>query len=112
MSAELYAIILLIFRFISVALIIDVIYKQVQLRRRPIKDKRAEVLRRDMYKLSIVALLLNVIPIAVDILTLFGMSSRPDQVSLVSVFYVFSYSLGTLTLTTIIYRMYRKSLDY
>jgi hypothetical protein len=112
MPAELYAAILLILRFVSVALIIDVINKQLILRRRPIKDRRAGVLRRDMYKLSLIALALNIVPIIVDVLTLLGMSNRPANVSLVSVFYVFSYSLGTLALTLIIYRMYRKSLDY
>lgn len=112
MPAELYALILLILRIISVALIVNVIHKQTILRKRPIKDARAGILRKDMYKLTLVALAMNIVPIMVDVLALLGHTTRTNNISWVSVAYVFSYSVGSLTLTRIIYKMYRKSLEY
>lgn len=112
MPAELYAALLLVFRVVSVTLIVDVIIKQRELKKRPIADTKAAVLREDMYKLTIVALAMNFIPIIVDVLTIVGIGSRPDIIPWPSVIYMFSYSFGTLALTSIIYRMYRKSLEY
>lgn len=110
MSTVLYAVILLIFRVISMSLIIDVIKKQRQLRKRPIKDHKVVSLREDMYKLAILAMAMNIIPIIVDVLTLFSFTTRPATINVVSVVYMFSYSFGTLLLTGIIWRMYRDSL--
>lgn len=110
MSVILYATILLIFRFLSMSLIIDVIRKQRTLRKRPIKSKAAASLREDMYRLAILAMGMNIIPIVVDVLTLVGQTTRPSIINGVSVLYMFSYSIGTLLLTGIIWRMYKDSL--
>lgn len=117
MSVTLYAIILLIFRGISVVLIIDVIRKQRQLRKRPISSlatdeqrRRAALLREEMYKLAVIALGVNFVPILVDVLTAVSITTRPDTIGLVSVVYMFSYAFGTLLLTGIIWRMYRDAL--
>lgn len=112
MPAELYALILLVFRIIAVSLLVNVIDKQIKLRKRPIRDKRAQVLREEMLQLTLVALAMNIIPIVVDVLALFGRTTRSSNISWLSVAYVFSYSIGSLVLTRIIYRMYRKSLEY
>lgn len=111
MPVEIYAIILLALRLFSVLGIIDVIRKQRILKRRPIRDLRAAILRNDMYKLTWVALAMNLIPITVDVLTLMDYGSRPPTISWITVSYVFNSSLGTLALTAIIYRMYRKALE-
>ena len=110
MPVELYALMLLIFRIVSVGLIVDVIRKQIELRRRPIGNKEAKQLREDMYKLAITALALNIIPILVDVFTIFGITTRPNTVGIISIIYMLSYASGTLLLTGIIWRMYRKSL--
>ena len=110
MPVELYALMLLIFRIVSVGLIVDVIRKQIELRRRPIGNKEAKQLREDMYKLAITALALNIIPILVDVFTIFGITTRPNTVGIISVIYMLSYVSGTLLLTGIIWRMYRKAL--
>lgn len=110
MPVTLYALLLLIFRFISMALIIDVIKKQRQLRKRPIKSKKAATLREDMYRLALVAMGVNVVPIAVDLLTIINVTTRPDIINPVSVVYMFSYAFGTLILTFIIWRMYKGAL--
>ena len=110
MPVELYALMLLIFRIVSVGLIVDVIRKQIELRRRPIGNKEAKQLREDMYKLAITALALNIIPILVDVFTIFGITTRPNTVSIISIIYMLSYVSGTLLLTGIIWRMYRKAL--
>lgn len=110
MSVTLYVVILLIFHFVSMSLIIDVIRKQRTLRKRPIKNKAASSLRDDMYRLAIVAMAVNIIPIMVDVLTIFSFTTRPSTINPVSVVYMFSYPIGTLLLTGIIWRMYRDSL--
>ena len=110
MPVELYALMLLIFRIVSVGLIVDVIRKQIELRRRPIGNKEAKQLREDMYKLAITALALNIIPILVDVFTIFGITTRPNTVGIISIIYMLSYASGTLLLTGIIWRMYRKAL--
>ena len=110
MPVELYALMLLIFHIVSVGLIVDVIRKQIELRRRPIGNKEAKQLREDMYKLAITALALNIIPILVDVFTIFGITTRPNTVGIISIIYMLSYVSGTLLLTGIIWRMYRKAL--
>ena len=110
MPVELYALMLLIFHIVSVGLIVDVIRKQIELRRRPIGNKEAKQLREDMYKLAITALALNIIPILVDVFTIFGITTRPNTVGIISIIYMLSYASGTLLLTGIIWRMYRKAL--
>ena len=117
MSVAVYALLLLIFRAVSVVLIIDVIRKQRQLRKRPIsrnstneQRRRAALLREDMYKLAIIALGVNFVPIIVDVLSVISITARPDTIHPVSVLYMFSYAFGTLLLTGIIWRMYRDAL--
>lgn len=110
MSVTLYAIILLLFRAVSMTLIVDVIKKQLELRKRPIRNKKAALLREDMYKLAVVALGVNIVPVMVDVLTIFSFTARPDTIHPVSVLYMFSYGVGTLLLTGIIWRMYRDAL--
>ena len=110
MPVEVYALMLLIFRIVSVGLIVDVIRKQIELRRRSIANKEAKQLREDMYKLAITALALNIIPILVDVFTIFGITTRPNTVGIISIIYMLSYASGTLLLTGIIWRMYRKAL--
>lgn len=110
MPVTLYAMLLLIFRFVSVILITDVIRKQRQLRRRPIKSIQAATLREDMDRLALVAMGENVIPIAVDLLTIINITTRPDVINPISVLYMFSYAVGTLILTSIIWRMYKDAL--
>lgn len=110
MPVTLYALLLLIFRFISMALIIDVIKKQRQLRKRPIKSAKAATLREDMYRLALVAMSVNFVPIAVDLLTIINITTRPDVINQVSVLYMFSYAFGTLILAFIIWRMYEGAL--
>src|SRR5690606_24842139 len=105
MPTEIYALLLLIFRLLSVGLLINVLYKQTILRKRPVHDTRAEILRRDMYTLTWVAFLMNIVPIIVDVSSIMGHGTRPSVIEWLSVGYVFSYSFGTLALTAIIYRM-------
>ena len=110
MSVVLYAFSLLVFRTVSVVFIIDVIRKQIALRKRPIKNKKAAILREEMYRLALIALGVNFVPIVVDILTMLNMTTRPALINPVSVVYVLSYAIGTLLLTFIIWRMYRDAL--
>lgn len=110
MPVTLYALLLLVFRFVSMTLIIDVIKKQRQLHKRPIKSQKAATLREEMYRLALVAMGVNVVPIAVDLLTIMNITTRPDIINPVSVVYMFSYAFGTLILTFIIWRMYKGAL--
>lgn len=111
MQAETYALILLIFRLTSVGLIISVLRKQRVLNTRPLADRGAAALRKDMYTLAVLALSMNIIPIIVDVLTLFDIDQRPTIIPAISVLYMFSYSFGTLALTGILWRVYKKALE-
>lgn len=110
MSVVLYAIMLLVFRVVSLVLILDVIKKQRLLKKRPIRSKKAAILREEMYRLAIIAFGVNIIPIVVDVLTVLSFTTRPNIIHPVSVLYMFSYAVGTLLLTSIIWRMYRDAL--
>ena len=110
MNVILYATILLVLRIVSVYFIVDVIRKQRELRRRPIRSQKAAMLREQMYGMATIALGVNFIPILVDVLTIVGITTRSDTINYVSVVYMFSYAFGTLLLTGIIWRMYRDAL--
>ena len=110
MHVTTYAILLLVFRVVSVTLIIDVIKKQRRLKKRQIKNAKAATLREQMYKLAVIALCVNFVPIVVDLLTIVNITSRPEFIPAVSVLYTFSYAFGTFILTSIIWRMYRGAL--
>lgn len=109
MPVELYAIMLLSFRVVSVWLIVDVIRKQISLRKLPVNPV-AQELRDDMYQLALISISINIVPIIVDVLTLFGIGQRPAFVAPLSVIYMFSFSVGTLMLSYMIWRVYRNSL--
>ena len=122
MPVEVYALILLVIRLASIALMLDVIIKQWGLRRRPLdrealkalnfSEAAASGLRDDMNKLAWEALALNIIPVILDTLTLIGLGHRStDEISTGSVLYTFSYSIGTLIVTRRIHRIYRRQIN-
>lgn len=110
MPVTLYAFLLLVFRIISVALIIDVIKKQRKLRLLPINNENIAKMREQMYVLALVAMGVNFVPIIVDLLSIINITARPDVINPVSVLYMFSYAFGTLILTSIVWRIYRDAL--
>ena len=110
MPVEIYAIILLVLRAVSVYMAVDVIRKQIKLRKRTVRNKEVLELRETMYRETLLILATNIIPIFVDILTVIGMSSRPHSISFESVLYVFSYAITVLLLSRSRQRMYRKAL--
>lgn len=111
MEAVLYASLLLVFRVVSITQLLDVIRKQRALRQRPIESATASSLREDLYVLAIGGLLCNIYPIYVDVATILGFDDRPDIIGPQSVLYMLCFSGFMLFLTTILWRMYRKSLD-
>lgn len=110
MPVTLYALMLLVFRTASIALIVDVIRKQIILRKRPVDNPRVAWLRQAMYTMALFALAMNIIPVIIDILTIFDYTTRPAVIQPVSVVYMLNSSVGTLILTALIWRMYRDSL--
>lgn len=112
MPAELYALMLLIIRAVAIKWIVyDVMRKQIILRRRPIKDKRAAEFREDMFKIAILFLIVNIPPTVIDVLGSLGVGQRPEFIPALSVVYTLTFSLGTLALTYMVKRVYRSSLD-
>lgn len=112
MSVELYALMLLVFRFFTMKwMLADVIRKQIILRRRPITNVKAGNLREKMYILAWVSFAMNIVPATIDVLTLFGITQRPPIINFWSVIYMLSFSLGCLTISYIIKLVYRDALS-
>lgn len=114
---EIYALMLLVFRVAAVSFIVDVIRKQRVLKRYPVASMYgkeaatiASTLRKDLYRLAHVLLFINFIPIVYDILTLFGISARPDTITMIAVLYQLTFCIGTLVANFFIWKMYKNSL--
>lgn len=114
---ELYALMLLVFRFTAVLFIVDVIRKQRVLKRYPVASRYgkeaanvASTLRKDLYRLAHVLLLINFIPIVYDVLTIFGITARPNSITVISVLYQLTFCIGTLVANFFIWKMYKNSL--
>lgn len=102
---QIYASILLIFRAISVVFIVMVIKRQWQLFKLPI-DKSIRTFRLVLFCLSILVLIGNIIPIAVDVLALLGETNRPDHIPSASVLYTFNNSIAAVCSAILIWLLY------
>lgn len=67
--------------------------------------------RRVLFTLSVIILIGNIIPIVVDLLTLFVETGRPHQLRVVSVLYALSNAITALVSAYLIWRLYRLAAD-
>lgn len=115
---ETIALLLLIGRLISVTFILLVLHRQYRLFGTQIdfelvpnltKYQRRNVyrIRRILFALSVIIFLGNLIPIAIDALTLFVETGRPAILRPVSVMYAFSNSLTAMFSAIMIWTLYK-----
>lgn len=116
-SIQLIAIFLLIIRILSCVYIFQVIRKQWQLLRVPIKHaermpvryvRQLTRFRALLFFLSTVILVGNVIPVVIDFVTIAGADTgRPIGLENISIIYAFSNALTSLASSITISQLYR-----
>lgn len=119
-SIQIIAFILLIARLVSVGFIVSVLLTQVKQLGKPIdfsltpnlskyQEKNIYRIRRVLFALSVIILLGNLVPIAIDWVTLISDNSlgRTANVKPISVMYAFSNALTAMFSATMIWTLYR-----
>jgi hypothetical protein len=87
--------------------IIKVIVKQLSLFKYPITDKTVRHFRNTLFAISLVIILMGLIPIGINLATLFIETGRPSQVQPISLIYSLAVHLQTLLLSWLLWRIYR-----
>jgi hypothetical protein len=102
-----YILILLAISAVAMIFIIRVILKQITLFRYPITDKTVRHFRNTLFAISLVIIIMGLIPIAINVATLFVETGRPSTVKPVSLVYSLAVHLQTLLLSYLLWRIYR-----
>ena len=103
-----YIIILLIIAAIGMFYIFRVIKQQRRLFQYHIEDREVRQFRYTLFAISIVIVVMGLIPIAINLFTLFVDSGgRPRHVSWLSVVYSFGVHIQSLLLSYLLWRIYR-----
>lgn len=106
MSIKMLAFGLLLGRAVSLTFIILVLRRQWQLLKLPI-EREIKTFRKILFILSCAILAGNIIPVIIDVLTLFVNTGRPPQVRAISIAYAYSNSLTAATSSLLIWFLYR-----
>lgn len=102
-----YILILLAISAVAMFFIVRVIVKQLSLYKYKITDKTVKHFRNTLFAISIVIIVMGLIPIAINIATLFIETGRPSTVKPVSLVYSLAVQLQTLLLSYLLWRIYR-----
>lgn len=102
-----YILILLAISAVAMIFIIRVILKQITLFRYPITDKTVRHFRNTLFAISLVIIIMGLIPIAINVATLFVETGKPSTVKPVSLVYSLAVHLQTLLLSYLLWRIYR-----
>lgn len=102
-----YILILLAISAVAMVFIIRVLIKQVGLFKYPISDKNISHFRKILFGIALVIIIMGLIPIAINIATLFINTGRPTIVKPVSLVYSLAVHLQTLLLSYLLWRIYR-----
>lgn len=102
-----YVLILLTLSAIAMVFIFRVLIKQLQLFKQPISDKDVSHFRNVLFAISLVIIIMGLIPIAINVYTLFNETTRPATVSPLSLVYSLGVHLQTLLLSYLLWRIYR-----
>jgi hypothetical protein len=87
--------------------IIKVVIKQISLFKLSIGDKDIRHFRRTLFAISMTIIFTGLIPIAINIYTLFNKTSRPAEISPVSFIYSMGVHIQALLLSWLLWRIYR-----
>ncbi len=102
-----YILMLLSISAVAMFFIVRVILKQLTLFKYPITDKTVRHFRNTLFAISMVIILMGLIPIGINIVTLFIENGRPSTVKPVSLVYSLAVHLQTLLLSWLLWRIYR-----
>lgn len=106
-----YAAILLVMGLASMAFIVVVIRRQLQLFKIPITDTSVRHFRYVLFALALTIIITNLIPVSIDALSLFVNLGRPKEVRMLSVVYAMSVHINALLSSYFIWRLYRLAGD-
>ena len=106
-----YIFILLAISAFAMSFIVRVIIKQLQLYKNPISDPDVRHFRNILFAISLVIVICGLIPIAINVTTLFILTGRQPVVSLLSFIYSLGVHLQTLLLSYLLWRIYRLAND-
>lgn len=106
-----YVLILLAISAVAMYFILRVVVKQVKLFKSPITDKDIRHFRSTLFAISMTIIIMGLIPIAINLFTLFHPTGRPAQIKPVSLVYSLGVHLQTLFLSWLLWRIYRLASD-
>lgn len=115
-SLQTYIFVLLAMSAVSMYFIIGVLLKQVRLLKAPFEqaeqydEKTRKILvhfRYVLFVISLTIIIMGLIPIAINVLTLFVDTGRPHTVKATSILYSFTVHFQALMLSYLVSRLYR-----
>jgi hypothetical protein len=102
-----YILILLTIAAVGMFFIIKVILKQVGLFKFQITDKNVRHFRNTLFAISLTIIIMGLIPIGINVYTLFNDTGRPATVQPLSFVYSLTVHLQSLLLSYLLWRIYR-----
>lgn len=106
-----YLLILLAIAGFGLYFVVRVIVKQLQLFRNPILDPDVRHFRRVLFAISIAIVITALIPITINLVSLFVDTGRVGKVPPVSFIYSLNVHLGSLLLSYLLWRIYKIASD-
>lgn len=106
-----YILILLAISGVALSFVIRVILKQLQLFKTPLSDPDVRHFRRVLFAISLAIVLTALIPIGINIISLFIDTGRFDRVPPISFIYSMNVHLGSLLLSYLLWRIYKIASD-
>lgn len=106
-----YLLILLAISGLALYFVIRVILRQLQLFKSPLSDPDVRHFRRVLFALAIDIIVTALIPMAINVLSLFYDTGRVDKVPPVSFIYSMNVHLGSLLLSYLLWRIYKIASD-
>lgn len=102
-----YILTLLAISAVAMVFIVRVLVKQIRLFKYEVTDKTVKHFRSTLFAISLVIIIMGLIPIAINVLTLFVETGRPHTVKPISLVYSLAVHLQTLLLSYLLWRIYR-----
>ena len=92
---------------VAMSFIIRVLVKQVGLFKYDIKDQDVRHFRKILFFISLTIIIMGLIPIVINVATIFIETGRPSTVSPVRLIYSLAVHIQTLLLSYLLWRIYR-----
>lgn len=106
-----YILTLLAISAVAMFFIVRVLIKQIKLFKYPITDQDISHFRNVLFAISLTIIIMGLIPIAINVATMFIETGRPSTVKPVSLIYSLAVHIQTLLLSYLLWRIYRLATD-